>query len=87
MIKDTIWLVDQEGDWNKSNLDQLKMYFKTNNNFTNLDNLSAKLEVRIQPRPSFKEKNFNDPRLNSARLDTMAVFRLTKKPSGGVKII
>ena len=87
MIKDTIWLVDQEGDWNKSNLDQLKMYFKTNNNFTYLDNLSAKLEVRIQPRPSFKEKNFNDPRLNSARLDTMAVFRLTKKPSGGVKII
>ena len=87
MIKDTIWLVDKHGDWSKSNMDQLKMYFKTNTDFSMLDNLSAKLEVRIQPRPSFKEKNYSDPRLNSARLDTMAMFRLSKKPSGGSKII
>lgn len=87
MIKDTIWLVDKHGDWSKSNMDQLKMYFKTNTDFSMLDNLSAKLEVRIQPKPSFKEKNYSDPRLNSARLDTMAMFRLSKKPSGGSKII
>jgi hypothetical protein len=77
MLKDTVWMVDQEGSITKSDLINISemMGLET---LHNISGLSAKLEVRIQPRG-----------LNSAKpasIDTMASFRLVAIPRLGGKV-
>jgi hypothetical protein len=79
MLKDKIWLVDTNGILSKSDLSEIA----AQHGLTKLDslkNLSAKLEVRIQPR------GLNSPKKH-ASIDAMASFRLAKAPAGGGKVI
>ena len=79
MLKDKIWLVDTNGILSKSDMSEIA----AQHGLTKLDslkNLSAKLEVRIQPR------GLNSPKKH-ASIDAMASFRLAKAPAGGGKVI
>lgn len=79
MLKDKIWLVDTTGSLSRSDMDDIA----SQHELTKLDplrDLSAKLEVRIQPR------GLNSPGKH-ASIDVMASFRLSKAPPGGGKVI
>lgn len=78
MLKDTVWMVDHIGDITNADLIQVAEKLGLNK-LDKIRGLSAKLEVRIQPRG-----------LNSAKpasIDTMASFRLAAIPRLGGKII
>lgn len=78
MLKDTIWMVDQEGSITNADLHQVAEMMGLIK-LDKISGLAAKLEVRIQPRG-----------LNSAKpasIDTMASFRLTAIPRLGGKVI
>jgi len=78
MLKDTVWMVDHEGSITNSDL-LLVAGMLGLKKLDDLSGLSAKLEVRIQPRG-----------LNSAKpasIDTMASFRLAAIPRLGGKVI
>lgn len=78
MLKDTVWMVDSEGSITTADLSQVAKMMGLDK-LDKLSGLSAKLEVRIQPRG-----------LNSAKpasIDTMASFRLASVPRLGGKVI
>lgn len=78
MLKDTVWMVDHEGSIVNADLLQVADMMGLDK-LDKLSGLSAKLEVRIQPRG-----------LNSAKpasIDTMASFRLASVPRLGGKVI
>lgn len=78
MLKDTVWLVDTDGSVTDADMADLAKRFKINK-FDKLDNLTAKLEVRIQPRGLSSGK--------PTSIDVMASFRLAGAPQGGGKVI
>ena len=78
MLKDTVWMVDHEGSIDNADLTQVASMLGLVK-LDKISGLSAKLEVRIQPRG-----------LNSAKpasIDTMASFRLAAIPRLGGKVI
>jgi len=79
MLKDTVWVVDKAGNITADDMDQIAKLMKINQ-LNRLLNLSAKLEVRIQPR------GLNSPGKPTS-IDVMASFRLSSAPTGGGKII
>jgi hypothetical protein len=78
MLKDTVWMVDSVGSIDRADLIQVAemMGLAT---LHKISGLSAKLEVRIQPRGLNSSK--------PASIDTMASFRLTAIPRLGGKVI
>jgi hypothetical protein len=81
MLKDKIWLVDTAGGVSKQDLAQIAMMFGVDR-IPDIGSLSAKLEVRIQPR-GMSGSNLNKP----VSLDVMASFRLSGGLTAGAKII
>lgn len=79
MLKDTVWLVDTDGSVTDADMADLAKRFKINK-FDDLKNLTAKLEVRIQPR------GLNSPGKPTS-IDVMASFRLAGAPQGGGKVV
>ena len=78
MLKDTVWLVDTDGSVTDADMAELAKRFNIDK-FDGLDNLTAKLEVRIQPRGLSSGK--------PTSIDVMASFRLVGAPQGGGKVI
>ena len=85
MIGDTIWYVEDNGTATDKIKKTIASYFNTTS-ITTLSNLTANLEVRIQPRPSLKSL-LETPNKPVKGIDVMANFRLKTKPAGGVKVI
>ena len=79
MLKDTVWLIDTDGSVTDADMADLAKRFKIDK-FDDLKNLTAKLEVRIQPR------GLNSPGKPTS-IDVMASFRLAGAPQGGGKVI
>jgi len=79
MLKDKIWMVDTTGSLSSSELAEIAQRFGINK-LDKLKNLTAKLEVRIQPR------GLNSP-TKMTSIDVMASFRLANAPAGGGKVI
>ena len=79
MLKDTVWMVDKTGSLSSDELVEVAQRMGLES-LTPLQNLTANLEVRIQPR------GLNSP-LKPVSIDVMASFRLGKAPAGGGKII
>ena len=78
-LKDKVWLVDTTGSLSNGDMKALaEMHGLTD--FDALGNLTAKLEVRIQPR------GLNSPS-KPASIDAMASFRLASAPKGGGKVV
>lgn len=79
MLKDRIWMVDTYGTVTSNDMKEIasRMGLEV---IDDLNNLTAKLEVRIQPR------GLNTPGKPTS-IDVMASFRLASAPSGGGKII
>lgn len=78
-LKDKVWLVDQSGRLTKDELNQIAKIMGLDG-LDPLKNLTAKLEVRIQPR------GLNSPS-KPASIDAMASFRLAAAPKGGGKVV
>jgi hypothetical protein len=78
-LKDTVWMVDKTGSISAEELVEVAERMGLES-LTPLQNLTANLEVRIQPR------GLNSP-LKPVSIDVMASFRLGKAPAGGGKII
>lgn len=78
MLKDSVWLVDEKGSLTTADMQEVAKRFGLTK-FTKLENLSAKLEVRIQPRGLSSGK--------PTSIDVMASFRLNGAPSNGGKVI
>lgn len=83
MIGNEMWIVDHSGGLTKKELTQIATIFGAKKEFNKLTNLTAKLEVRIQPR------GLNAPASNPkpTTIDVMASYRLQGKPVGGTTII
>lgn len=83
MIGKEIWIVDSKGGLTKSELQKVATIFGAKSEFKKLTNLTAKLEVRIQPR------GLNAPASNPkpTTIDVMASYRLQGKPTQGTPII
>jgi len=83
MIGKEIWIVDSTGSLTKKELTQIATIFGSKTEFNKLSNLTAKLEVRIQPR------GLNAPASNPkpTTIDVMASYRLQGKPIRGTSII
>lgn len=79
MLKDKVWLVDVNGRLTNDELQEVATRFGLNK-FDKLTNLTANLEVRIQPR------GLNSPGKPTS-IDVMASFRLGQAPAGGGKVI
>ena len=79
MLKDKIWMVDKTGTITADELNEVAKRFGIDQ-FDKLNNLTAKLEVRIQPR------GLNSPGKPTS-IDVMASFRLAQAPAGGGKVI
>lgn len=79
MLKDKIWMVDSTGVISSSEMEEVAKRFGLDG-FDKLSNLTAKLEVRIQPR------GLNSPGKPTS-IDVMASFRLAQAPAGGGKVI
>lgn len=79
MLKDKVWLVDTTGAITANEINELAQRLGLKS-FDKLNNLTAKLEVRIQPR------GLNSP-TKPTSIDVMASFRLAQPPSGGGKVI
>lgn len=79
MIKDELWYVDTSGSVSDNDLNTIAGIFGASS-LKKLTNLTAKLEVRIQPR------GLSNPS-KPASIDVMASFRLKGKPTGGAKVI
>lgn len=79
MIKDEMWYVDTSGVVSDNDLNVVAGLFGASK-FNKMTGLTAKLEVRIQPR------GLSNPQ-KMASIDVMASFRLTGKPTGGAKVI
>ena len=82
MIDKEIWIVDSK-NVNKDEIEKISTIFGAKKEFNKLNNLTAKLEVRIQPR------GLNAPASNPkpTSIDVMASYRLQGKPSRGTKIL
>ena len=78
-LKDKIWVVDTTGQINNAEKIEIAQMMGLDR-LDDIGNLTAKLEVRIQPR------GLNSPS-KPASIDAMASFRLAKAPTGGGKII
>ena len=79
MLKDKVWMVDTFGNIPTSDLPEVAKRMGLTK-LDKLQNLTAKLEVRIQPR------GLNSP-TKMTSIDVMASFRLANAPGGGGKII
>lgn len=79
MLKDKVWLVDTYGQLSAREQDEVANILGAKR-LRPLNSLTANLECRIQP------KNLKGTSA-AATIDMMANFRLTKAPSGGVKVI
>lgn len=79
MLKDKVWMVDTFGAVATSDLPEVAKRMGLTK-LDKLQNLTAKLEVRIQPR------GLNSP-TKMTSIDVMASFRLANAPGGGGKII
>jgi hypothetical protein len=82
MIDKEIWIVDFK-NVTKDEIEKISTIFGAKKEFNKLNNLTAKLEVRIQPR------GLNAPASNPkpTSIDVMASYRLQGKPSRGTKIL
>ena len=78
MLKDTVWLVDTDENVSAADMLDLAKRFGIEK-FDHLTGLTAKLEVRIQPRGLTSGK--------PTSIDVMASFRLARAPTGGGKVI
>lgn len=85
MIGDTIWFVEDYGTANSDIKKTIASFFNTTA-ITVLGNLTANLEVRIQPRPSLKSL-LETPTKPVKGIDVMASYRLKSKPIGGIKVM
>lgn len=83
MIGNEIWIVDSKGGLTKAELQKIATIFGSSKEFNKLNNLTAKLEVRIQPR------GLNAPltAIKPTTIDVMASYRLQGKPVQGTTII
>jgi len=79
MLKDTVWLVDTHGAIAPADMEETAKKFGLSS-FDKLKDLTAKLEVRIQPR------GLNSPGKPTS-IDVMASFRLAGAPRRGGKVI
>ena len=79
MIKDELWYVDTSGEVSDNNLNVIAGLFGATK-LNKMTGLTAKLEVRIQPR------GLTNPS-KMASIDVMASFRLKGKPTGGAKVV
>lgn len=79
MLKDRVWVVDTNGSVTSNDMKEIASRMNLEI-LDNLSNLTAKLEVRIQPR------GLNTPGKPTS-IDVMASFRLANAPGGGGKII
>ena len=79
MLKDKVWMVDSTGNVSAQDMQEVADRMQLRK-LDKLQNLTAKLEVRIQPR------GLNSP-TKMTSIDVMASFRLANAPSGGGKII
>lgn len=79
MLKDKIWMVDSTGSLSADEMKEVASRFGLDK-LDQLSNLTAKLEVRIQPR------GLNSPNKPTS-IDVMASFRLAAAPAGGGKVI
>jgi hypothetical protein len=79
MLKDKVWMVDRAGSVTSAELVEVAKRLGLDN-LDSLENLTAKLEVRIQPR------GLNSPGKPTS-IDVMASFRLAQAPAGGGKVI
>jgi hypothetical protein len=78
MLDDTIWFIEETGNLTRDEKMKVAKMLGADS-ITHMNNPKAKLEVRIQPRGlSGGDK--------APSIDVMASFRLSAKPSGGVKI-
>lgn len=82
MIGKEMWIVDSKGV-TKDELKKIATIFGSSKEFSKLNNLTAKLEVRIQPR------GLNAPASNPkpTTIDVMASYRLQGKPNQGTVVI
>lgn len=78
MIDNEVWFVDDSGTLNSKEQQQLLGMFSAKN-IPVLSNLKAQLEVRIQPR------GLSAPG-KPVSIDVMASFRLSGRPSSGLKV-
>lgn len=78
-LKDKVWMVDQIGNLTAAEKKEVAERLGLTK-LDNLGNLTAQLEVRIQPR------GLNSPS-KPASIDAMASFRLAKAPAAGGKVI
>lgn len=79
MLKDTVWLVDTHGAIAPTDMEETAKRFGLSS-FDKLKDLTAKLEVRIQPR------GLNSPGKPTS-IDVMASFRLAGAPRNGGKVL
>lgn len=79
MLKDTVWMVDQIGTLTAAEKTELARAMGLST-LDPLRNLTAKLEVRIQPRGMSGTTKMPS-------IDVMASFRLASAPAGGGKVI
>ncbi len=78
MLDDTIWFLEETGNLSfQEKKKVVELFGRTE--ITTLRELTAKLEVRIQPR-GLKDKT------KPTSIDVMANFRLSRKPAGGLKV-
>lgn len=83
MIANEIWIVSTSGSVTNKDLKEIATAFGSSKEFNKLNNLTAKLEVRIQPRGLNAPANNPKP----TTIDVMASYRLQGKPVQGTKII
>jgi hypothetical protein len=79
MIANELWIVEKTSNLSQSSLEKVYQRLEVDK-LNYLNNLKAKLEVRIQPRGLSSPGKPNS-------IDVMASFRLSGKPSGGVAVI
>ena len=79
MLKDKVWMIDTYGSITQSELEEVAKRFDLEE-LDRLSDLTAKLEVRIQPR------GLNSPGKPTS-IYVMASFRLAQAPAGGGKVI
>lgn len=82
MIGNDIWIVDSK-NVTAEELKKIAAIFGSSKPFNKLSNLTAKLEVRIQPRGLNAPANNPKP----TTIDVMASYRLQGKPAQGTTII
>ena len=78
-LKDKVWVVDTSGTVTASEQSEIAGMMGLSK-LDSIGNLTARLEVRIQPR------GLNSPS-KPASIDAMASFRLASAPAGGGKVI